>query len=90
MLEFYRSVCDFGVIKMLARSYQVILYCVTVIIEMLLILQRTQLLAAYRADLLGVDVVGFHPSQALVSQAALVSRLMLARSRNRVMDFWQL
>ena len=89
MLEFYRSVCDFGVIKMLARSYQVILYCITVIIEMLLILQRTQLLAAYRAVLLGVDV-GFHPSQALVSQAALVSHLVLTRSGHRMIDIWQL
>ena len=89
MLEFYRPVCDFSVIEVLASSHQVILYCVAVIIEILLILHHAQLLAAYRADLLGVDV-GFHPSQSLVSQTALVSRLMLARSRNRMMDFWQL
>ena len=89
MLEFYRPVCDFSVIKMLASSDQFILNCITVIIEILLILHRAQLLAAYRANLLGVDV-GFHPSQALISQAAIVSHLMLARSRNRIMDFWQL
>ena len=89
MLEFYRPVCDFSVIEVLASSHQVILNCVAVIIEILLILHHAQLLAAYRADLLGVDV-GFHPSQALVSQAALVSHLMLARSRNRMVDFRQL